>query len=314
MRDERHRDRWSARTAAARRPTPRSRRRAQLGLAGRHDRARRRADAETLARSRRRRSPGSRLIAAPRRRAASAARAARRRARSKRVSLEPMMTSVLMSARPGSASPSVVSVDASRRRGRPRGRRRPASSPRLAPRSNAKASWIWSRPRLRGGIVERDDEIALARGVEPALDDRPGLQIVGERDRAEIMAERRAEPRRRRLHRADARQRPRSSSARHAGSPRSTASNTAAAIANTPGSPPETTRDARALAPRAAAPRAARSISTRLSLAWTRWSGRERERARDKGHSRRDRSPRASAALGLRRHPFAPGPGPRPTT
>ena len=45
----------------------------------------------------------------------------------KRVSLEPMMTSVAMSTRPVSASPSVVSVIFSRR-GRPRGRRLPASS------------------------------------------------------------------------------------------------------------------------------------------------------------------------------------------
>ena len=54
---------------------------------------------------------------------------------------------------------------------------------------------------------------------------------------------------------------------RHAGSPVSTASNTAAAMANTPGSPPETTTTWR---PAAASDRAcrARSSSTRLSEAW----------------------------------------------
>ena len=95
-------------------------------------------------------------------------------------------------------------------------------------------------PRLRGGIVERDDEIRLRRRDEPLLDQRPGLQIVGQRDGAEIMAQRRAEPRRRRLHR------------RYAGRnahvdrapgrlARSIASKTAAAMAKTPGSPPDTT-------------------------------------------------------------------------
>ena len=111
-----------------------------------------------------------------------------------------------------------------------------------------------------------------------ARDDVPGLQIVGQRDRAEIMAERRAEPRRRRLHRADARQHldveraPRRLALSR--SPRSTA----AAIANTPGSPPETTRDVARPRAASAARARARSISTRLSLACRRWSGAQRQR------------------------------------
>ena len=53
---------------------------------------------------------------------------------------------------------------------------------------------------------------------------------------------------------------------------RSSASNTAAAMANTPGSPPETTATRRPSAARPSAKRA-RSSSTRLSEAWRRWPG-----------------------------------------
>ncbi len=48
---------------------------------------------------------------------------------------------------------------------------------------------------LRARIIERDDEIALCGSAQPALDHRPGRQQVGERDGAEIMAERRADAR-----------------------------------------------------------------------------------------------------------------------
>ena len=58
--------------------------------------------------------------------------------------------------------------------------------------------------RLRGGIIKRDDEIALRRRAQAPRDDLPGFQIVGQRKHAEIMAERRPEPRRRRHHGADA--------------------------------------------------------------------------------------------------------------
>ncbi len=60
------------------------------------------------------------------------------------------------------------------------------------------------RPRPRDRIVERDDEAGARRGIEPALDQLPRLEIVGERERAEIMAERRADPRRDREHGGDA--------------------------------------------------------------------------------------------------------------
>ena len=65
----------------------------------------------------------------------------------------------------------------------------------------------------------------------------------------------------------------RMSSVRHAGSPASTASKTAAAMANTPGSPPDTTATWRPDAASASAWRA-RSSSTRLSEAWRHWSAR----------------------------------------
>ena len=68
--------------------------------------------------------PGSRLIGRPRSCAASAARA-RRAARQNRVSLEPISTSVLMSARPGRPRRG-RSARSARRRGRRRARRRPA--------------------------------------------------------------------------------------------------------------------------------------------------------------------------------------------
>ena len=113
-------------------------------------------------------------------------------------------------------------------------------------------------PRLRGRIVERDHEIALGRRPEPPLDEAPGLQIVGQRDRAEIVAERRAEPGGGGLHGGDAGHDADVETSRQAGSPASSASNTAAAMAKTPGSPPETTATARPS--RASASACARAI------------------------------------------------------
>ncbi len=50
------------------------------------------------------------------------------------------------------------------------------------------------RPRPRDRIVERDHEASGRRGIEAALDQLPGFEIVGERHRTEIVAERRADP------------------------------------------------------------------------------------------------------------------------
>ena len=48
-------------------------------------------------------------------------------------------------------------------------------------------------PRLADRIVERDDETGAGRRLQPPLDQVPRLQIVRQRDGAEIMAERRAD-------------------------------------------------------------------------------------------------------------------------
>src|SRR2546421_479115 len=58
-------------------------------------------------------------------------------------------------------------------------------------------------PRYR--IIKSDHETGARGGIEPALDQLPGLEIVGERQRAEIMSERGAGARRNREHRGDAR-------------------------------------------------------------------------------------------------------------
>jgi hypothetical protein len=59
-------------------------------------------------------------------------------------------------------------------------------------------------PRLRDRIVERDDESRLRRRVETALDHRPRFQIIGQRQRAEIVAERCPDTRGHRQHRCNA--------------------------------------------------------------------------------------------------------------
>src|SRR5208282_844882 len=58
-------------------------------------------------------------------------------------------------------------------------------------------------PRSRDRIVKRDHETGTRRRIEPPLDQLPRLEIVGERERAEIVAKRRADPRRNSEHRRD---------------------------------------------------------------------------------------------------------------
>ena len=128
-----------------------------------------------------------------------------------------------------------------------------------------------------------------AAALQPPLDDRPGLQIVGERDRAEIVAERRAEPRRRRLHRDDA-GRDRDVERAPFAARSSIASNTAAAIAKTPGIAARDDRD-RAPFRRELAARGGRG-RVRRDCRWRARAGpAARPGGRDKGRSRRCRSP-----------------------
>ncbi len=108
-----------------------------------------------------------------------------------------------MSTRLTSAAPSVVIVSFSSARPTARAKATGVAA-LLTPRKRSNASTMRDGLRLRRGIVERDDEVAFGRRPEAPLDDRPWLQVVGKRDGAEIVAERRAEPRRRRLHRRDA--------------------------------------------------------------------------------------------------------------
>ena len=108
-----------------------------------------------------------------------------------------------MSARDGSAAPSVVvttsasAVPAARTNstGVPAALSRAQQLERLAQ---------LVRPRPGGRIVEGDHEIGLGGRRQTALDRGPGFEIVGERDRAEIAAQRRAHLGRRRQHRGDA--------------------------------------------------------------------------------------------------------------
>jgi hypothetical protein len=109
------------------------------------------------------------------------------------------MTSVRMSARAGSAAPSVVvttsvsAVPAARTN---------STGVALAQQLERLAQLV--RPRLGGGIVERDHEIGLGGSRQPALNGGPGFQIIRERDRAEIAAQRRADLGRRGQHRRHA--------------------------------------------------------------------------------------------------------------
>ena len=109
-----------------------------------------------------------------------------------------------MSACAGSASPSgTTSIRSSGR---------PAARPKM---TGVVAGRIFAQtlegaaelpgPRLADRIVERDDEAGRRRRVEPLLDQLPRLQIVRQRDGAEIMPERRADAGCDRQHRGDAR-------------------------------------------------------------------------------------------------------------
>ena len=223
---------------------------------------------------------------APHRSAASASTAAAPSRAMKRVSLDPTMTRVAMSTRLGSARRG-WSASRPRRRGRPLGRRRPAS-PRPQRAQEIEGLDDARRPRLRGRIVERKNKIAFGRRLQAPLDDRPGLQVVGERDRAEIVTERRAEAGRRRLHRRDPgrdRDFERAPFRLGARSPRTEPRPSR----KPPGSPPETTATALPSAASASA-RRARSSSARLSDACARWSGRKASRVDVRGRSRRCRS------------------------
>jgi len=59
-------------------------------------------------------------------------------------------------------------------------------------------------PRLRDRVVERDHKSRARRGGKPLLDQLPWLEVVRQRDRAEIPSQRRAHARRDREHGADA--------------------------------------------------------------------------------------------------------------
>ncbi len=75
---------------------------------------------------------------------------------------------------------------------------------RLAVAQQAEGQVDLLGPRLGRRVVERDHEIALRRGAQAALHHGPGLEVVGQRDGAEIMPERRAEPGGGGLHGGDA--------------------------------------------------------------------------------------------------------------
>ena len=89
------------------------------------------------------------------------------------------------------ARPRLRAITHGRRRAGDGGSSRPAASARSA------------GPPRRARIVQRDDEIGARRGLQAGADRLPRGQQIRQRDRAEIVAERRAGPRRRGLHRAD---------------------------------------------------------------------------------------------------------------
>jgi hypothetical protein len=108
-----------------------------------------------------------------------------------RVSAEPTMTSVAMSAgRAGAASRVTTSSRASVAADRPaedhRGCRRQVAGEQVEGRRELR------RAGSGHGIVERDDEACLRGEGEAALDECPGLEVVRQRDGAEVVAERRA--------------------------------------------------------------------------------------------------------------------------
>ena len=97
-----------------------------------------------------------------------------------------------MSARDGSAAPSVVVIDLGigRSRGAHEQHRRLGGLERA---QEIERLAELGRPRLGGGIVEGDHEVALGGGLQAALDRAPGLEIVRQRDGAEVAAQRRAD-------------------------------------------------------------------------------------------------------------------------
>ncbi len=115
-------------------------------------------------------------------------------------------------------------------------------------------------PRLaRSGCRARCTKPAPAAASSRRSISSQGFRLSDSEMRAEIVAERRADAGGDRQHRGDAGHDRRCRASRQAAGPASIASQTAAAMANTPGSPPETTATRRALARRGAArPRRAR--------------------------------------------------------
>ena len=120
------------------------------------------------------------------------------------VSREPTMISVAMSAEASAAAASAVTVTLSSPRptARPKitgvvpGKCRDSKRERLAELPG---------PGAGDRVIEGDDEAGRGRRVEAPLDQLPRLQIVGQRQRAEIVAERRAGAGRDREHGGDAR-------------------------------------------------------------------------------------------------------------
>ena len=148
-----------------------------------------------------------------------------------------------------------------------------------------------------------------AAARQPPLDDRPGLQIVGQRDGAEIVAERRAKASRRRLHGRDARGHARRRARAIRAFPRSP---------RTRPQPWRTRRDRRRTRPRPRDPpspvagRAARGRARRDCRSRARAGRTAASSARHRPRSRRRRTPRRSRAP-LPGVIQSAGPGPRPT-
>ena len=142
---------------------------------------------------------------------------------------------------------------------------------------------------------------AVGGGVEPALDQVPRLEIVGQRERAEVMAERRADPGGHRQHRGDAGDD--GEVERAPGRPGPLRS------PRTPPPPWRTRRDRRRRRPRRSrpAPRgAARPRRGRPPRGCRRHGApgrRARERGRDRGRSRRCASAARKRRAGLRGEP-----------
>ena len=114
------------------------------------------------------------------------------------------MISVAMSAEASAAAASAVTVTLSSRpshRAAENHRRRARQMPRQQRERLAELPG----PRARDRVIEGDDEARRGRRVEAPLDQLPRLEIVGQRQRAEIVAERRAGAGRDREHGGDAR-------------------------------------------------------------------------------------------------------------